>query len=445
MSQLPIDGSPSTGLASILRNLAWILGGKGFGAVCSLIYLAVLSRSLGIKDFGHFSLIFATAQTLVAMTGFQTWQTIVRFGAASALRKDWVHLGRLTGLCAAIDVAGALVGCVLAWLVFHIFAETLDLNPDFVEMGFWFNCALVWARLTTPMGVVRVLDRFDLGSYVEATIPLGRLIASGVIVATGASVGKFLLAWAIFDLFAGALYWLVAYRIAPGALTLANLRQGRSAFADTPGLAGFFGVTYITGLTDAVLKQGPLFAVSWFLGTSAAGIYRLADQLAQGVKQFSALIARAVFPVFALSSQIEGEATQFVRLVRQVTGLGAVAGVIVTLAAIFLGEPLLRLIGGDSFAAGAPVLVPLAMAAAFELASVSYEPMLFSTGHAAAALRVRALALVVLAGGIVVLSSYGPVGMGWAVTVTMAVFYLAMTLTVMRVIRRLPGTGAPAL
>ena len=69
------------GLSNILRNLAWILGGKGFGAVCSFFYLAILARSLGLKDFGHFSLIFGTAQALVAVAGFQTWQTLVRFGA----------------------------------------------------------------------------------------------------------------------------------------------------------------------------------------------------------------------------------------------------------------------------------------------------------------------------------------------------------------------------
>ena len=35
------------GLTNILKNLGWLLGGKGFGAVCSLIYLAILARSLG--------------------------------------------------------------------------------------------------------------------------------------------------------------------------------------------------------------------------------------------------------------------------------------------------------------------------------------------------------------------------------------------------------------
>ena len=92
-----------SGLANILKNLGWLLGGKGFGALCSLIYLAVLSRSLGLKEFGHFSLIFGTGQALVAVASFQTWQTLVKFGAAPVHVQDWARFGRLAWLCGAID------------------------------------------------------------------------------------------------------------------------------------------------------------------------------------------------------------------------------------------------------------------------------------------------------------------------------------------------------
>lgn len=422
------------GLSNIFRNLAWLIGGKGFAAVCSLIYLAVLSRSLGMKDFGHFSLIFGTAQALVAITGFQTWQTMVRFGAASVIKRDWDHFGRLTWMCAAIDIAGAIMGSVVAAVIFYLFAHMLDLNEGYVDMAFLFSCALLWGRMTTPNGVVRVLDRFDVGTYVDSVVPLGRLIASGIIIATGASVGKFLFAWAFFDLLSAGLYWYVAWRLAPEALQRRNLGHWRDTVEENPGIKAFFGITYLTSTFDALTKQGPLLAVGYFLGTSAAGLFRLADQLAQGVKQLTQLVTRAVFPEFALS-HMANEAARFERLVRQVTAMAAVAGVVVVLLAIVLGEPLLRLIGGDAYAGGAAVLIALAVGAAFELASVSYEPMLFSTGHAGWALRIRLLALLVLVGAILALVGFGAVAVGWAVALAMAGFYLAMSVTVWVILR----------
>ncbi len=420
------------GLANIVKNVAWLLGGKGFGAVCSIAYLAILSRSLGLKDFGHFSLIFATALALVAVASFQTWQTVVKFGAEPVHRKDWSAFGRIVWMCGAIDVAGAMVGCAIAAAVFYGFGEALDLNTRYVDTAFWFACALVWSRMTTPNGIVRVLDRFDLGIYVEAVVPAGRLLASFVIIMTGPSVERFLFAWAFFDLLAGALYWIVAWRLVPDALHRRNLGHKRETLAANPGLTKFFVVTYFTSTLDALYKQGPLLAVGYFLGTSAAGLYRLADQLAQGIGKTSGLLTRAIFPEFAVARTTHS-IELFRRLVRQTTLIAAAGGALVTLLAVFLGEPLLLLIGGEDYIRGAAILIPLAVGASFELASVTYEPLLFSTGHATYPLVIRLLSVTVLIVGILMLVHIGPIGVGIAVAIGLAVLWVVMSITVRRV------------
>tara|TARA_R110002072_G_scaffold86774_4_gene195790 strand:- start:19348 stop:20697 length:1350 start_codon:yes stop_codon:yes gene_type:complete len=424
------------GLLNILKNVAWLMGGKGFGAICSIAYLAILSRSLGLKDFGHFSLIFATGLALVALASFQTWQTVVKFGAEPSRRRDWRSFGRLVWLCGAIDVSGAAVGTLVAFVVYYGFGGALSLNPEFIDMAFWFNVALLWSRMTTPNGIVRVLDRFDLGTYVEAVVPAGRLLASLLIILLGPTVGRFLFAWAFFDLLTGLLYWIVAWRLVPKALsreTFGHFRETLTANSDVPK---FFGITYASSTLDAIYKQGPVLAVGLLLGTSAAGLYRLADQLGQGIGKLSGMLTRAIFPEFAVAHTTQA-IDLFRRLVRQVTLIAALGGVGVTLVAIFLGEPLLTLIGGDAYTAGAVILIPLAVAASFELASVAYEPMLYSTGHAQYPLVIRLIAVAVLGVGIFFLLPMGPIGVGIAVACGMAVSWMLMSATVLRVMRSL--------
>ena len=429
------------GLGNIAKNVGWLLGGKGFGAVCSIAYLAILSRSLGLKDFGHFSLIFATALALVALASFQTWQTVVKYGAEAVQRTDWGKFGRLVWLCGAIDIAGAIAGCTIAAIVFYGFGEALELNSRYIDTGFWFACALLWSRMTTPNGIVRVLDRFDLGTYVEAVVPAGRLIASGFIILTGATVERFLFAWAFFDLLVGILYWIVAWRLVPDALHRNNLALDRRPLQENPGLLQFFGITYLSSTLDAVYKQGPLLAVGYFIGTSAAGLYRLADQLAQGIGKLSGLLARAIFPEFAVARTTHSS-EHFRRLVRQTTIIAAAGGGLVTLLAVFLGEPLLLLIGGEDYVRGAAILIPLAVGASFELASVTYEPVLYSTGRATYPLIIRALAVAVLTIGILSLVHLGPIGVGIAVAIGMAVLWVVMSLTVRRVMVSIAASEA---
>lgn len=443
MENQPPAAAPRDGFSNILRNLGWLLGGKGFAAVVSLVYIAILSRSLGVRGFGHFSLIFGTAQALVAIASFQTWQTLVRFGAEYAVGKDWRRFGRLAWLCTAIDIAGTLAGCLLAFVVFYGFNKVLHLNPKYVDMGFWFSCALLWARMTTPNGIVRVLDRFDIGSYVEAIVPAGRLVAAVIIVWVGASVELYLIAWALLDLLSAAAYWYASWKLAPEAMSRSNYGNWREVMRENEGIGSFFGITYASASLDALTKQGPLLAVGYLLGTSAAGVYRLADQLAQSIGKFAQIVARAVFPEF-VHSQIGLDAASFGKLFRRVTLIAGAGGVLVTVAAMLFGGPLLDIVGGDAFESGAAVLLPLAIGASFELASVSYEPMFYATGHAGYPLLVRSIGVFAIAGAILLLVSAGPVGIGWAVCFGMAMAYALMSLLAWIVLRQLARRDAQA-
>ncbi|MFD1958534.1 lipopolysaccharide biosynthesis protein [Novosphingobium panipatense] len=199
----------------ILQNTAWLLGGKGFGAICGLAYLAILTRTLGLKDFGHFSLIFGTAQALTALASFQTWRVVVRYGSEHVHNGEWGKFGRLGMLCGMLDALGAVLGSVLAAVLIYGFAHVLDLNPDFVDIAFWYCVGSLWALVSAPTGLVRALNRFDMAVYVEAIVPSGRLLAALVIWLTGPSVGRFLAAWALIDILEAILYWIMARRLAP--------------------------------------------------------------------------------------------------------------------------------------------------------------------------------------------------------------------------------------
>ena len=416
-----------SGFAKILRNLGWLLGGKGFAAVCSLAYLAILARSLEVKDFGHFALILATGQLLCALATFETWQTVVRFGAEPVRASDWDAFGRLAWLCASLDMFGAVLGCAIAALVFYGFGNALEINPAYTDMGFAFACVLLWSRMTTPTGIVRVLDRFDIGTYVEAVLPAGRLIASLLILWIGPSVGLFLLAWATLDLLGGTLYWFAAYRLAPQSLTHRNLVNPIRVIRQEKNLRRFFAITYGSTTLDALTRQGPVLAVGYFLGTSAAGLYRLADQLALGVARVANMVARAALPEFVLAG-VRTDAASSSAMVKQVTTLASAGGVTVVLLALTVGDEIMMLMGGEAFLQAADVLVPVAIAASLGLAAVAFEPLLYSTAYARYPLIVRLIGAAMLSSALIFFAPHGLMPLAWSVAGSAAIVSILMAL-----------------
>lgn len=412
-------------MGRLLANTVWLLGGKGFGAVCSLIYLAILTRSLGLKGFGHFSLIFGTAQAMIAVAGFQTWRAAVRYGSEHVHNEKWDRLGRLGLFCGILDAAGAIAGSILAFVLIYGFANTLDLNPAYIDTAFWFCCAMVWALVSAPTGVVRALNRFDMAVYVEAVVPLGRVLAAVTIWQTGPSVERFLFAWAAIDLLEAACYWAMARRLSPQAIRLRYLGQWRQALSENPGIIRFIFATYGSTLLDAFVKYGPLLAVGGLIGTRAAGLYRMASQLAHAMSKLNILLTRSVYAEIARVRAVADSAA-FRKLAVQVSLIAAGAGAVVIAAAFAFGSQLLALIGGGDFKRGAEILVPLAVAASFELASVAFEPVLQSIGKAGRSLTARFLSVTALLLAIAWLYPLGAEGIAWATAIAGATGYVAM-------------------
>jgi O-antigen/teichoic acid export membrane protein len=423
-------------LRRILQNTTWLLGGKGFGALCSIVYLAILTRTLGLKDFGHFSLIFGTAQALVALAGFQTWRVVVRYGSEHVHAQQWDQFGRLAMLAGILDVIGAFLGCAIAGVAIYGFADALSLNPNYIDIAFWFAVASLWSLVSAPTGIVRALHRFDRAVYVEAIVPLGRLLAAVWIWQIGPTVGRFLFAWAAIDLAEAALYWFTARRLCPQAIRFRYLRDWRKAIDENEGIVRFFLVTYASESLDAVMKNGPLLAVGAFISTRAAGLYRLAAQVTQALGKLSTLLTRAVYAEVA-RARVSAQADEFRKLVLQTTLLATGTGVIVVVVALTLGEQLLGLIGGEAFEGGASILVPLAVAASFQLAMVAFEPVLHSTGRAHLSLFARLASVAALAVGMALFIPLGPSGAAWSVALGSTTAYFVMGFLAWRTLRGL--------
>jgi O-antigen/teichoic acid export membrane protein len=417
--------APRSPLARIFANTAWLLGGKGFGAICGLLYLAIITRSLGLKGFGHFALIFGTAQALIAIAGFQSWRIVVRYGAPHVHARDWRKFGRLGMFAGMLDAAGAAFGCLVAYLLFYHSAGLIHVNPRFVDPAFWFCCAMLWSLVSAPTGIVRALDRFDMAVYVEALVPVGRLIAAVAIWLTGPSVVRFLIAWAAVDLMEAAAYWVMARRLSPESVRAAHLREWRQVPRENPGIHRFAAITYAAATLEAAVRYGPLLAVGALVGTRAAGLFRLAAQLSQALSKLSTLLTRAVYAEVARARVAEG-AAEFRKLAVQTSLVAGAAGAVVVGIALIAGGDLLALLGGDDFSGGGKILIPLAVAASFDLASVAFEPVLHSTGLARYALLARAAAVVALGAAMLAFEAYAAPGIAWAVAVAGAVSYLAL-------------------
>ena len=392
-------------LKRTLSNLAWLLAGKGVGAILSLIYLGLAVRTLKSEGFGQFTLVFSTAQAIAAFVSFQTWQIIIRYGVRHVTARDEAALARLTGFCIGLDVSGGIAGCLISWGGVTLLGPLLGWSHAFSHAALAFCFVILLSVRSTAVGLLRLHDRFGVGAMADAVTPIVRFI--GAIAATlwHPTVTGFLVAWAIADIITALAYWVCVLRTMPRSLRVSELRQGWRAPHENPGIWRFTWLTNLNSIIGTGCNNIVLLLVGIFTGATDAGHYRLAYQLSQALVRISEMFSRAVLPELARAHASQ-ESRNIRVLLRRSTGLAIIVTLVIAVALVAGGRPVLQLVAGHAYLTAFPLLVTLGIAASLDLIGVSFEPALIATGHAGRALQVRIARTSVLFVTLAVLMPY---------------------------------------
>lgn len=362
-----------------LRNLGWLLGSRAVNAVFSLLYLALATRCLGLAEFGRFTLIVVLAQAVNGIASFSAWQAVVHWGI------DRAEAGRATGFAVALDLVSVLAGTLLAALAVWSAPLWLPLPPDLRPAAFALCLAALLATRSTPTGVLRLHDRYDLATAAEAVLPAVR--AAGAVLAALAfpHLAGFVAAWAVAELACAAAYWRFALRLEPLRFADVSLRQMPRRH---DGVWRFVWATSLSRSLGVAAKQLVLLLVGALGGPAAAGGFRVAAQLGQALVQLGEAVSRALYPDLVRARETAGA------LAGRMVYLALATGGLAVAAAALAGGHILALVAGPDFAFAQGAMIALALAGAAELLGASWDALLVARGRAFLVFALRAVPLL---------------------------------------------------
>jgi O-antigen/teichoic acid export membrane protein len=413
------------------RNIAWLLGGRGYQAVTSLIYLGIAARALKPHGFGEFALVLAYGQAIANIAQFQSWQSVIRYGAIHLARSDETRLSRLLGFTATLDIASALGGAVIAAVGVMLIGPGLGWSGVEQQRAALFGAALLLSIGATPGGILRLLDRFDLIAYCQAIGPSVRLMRSIIAWAVDGGLSGFLIVWAAGALIQSGATWAVALGRAGRRLALGRRHFGVAA-AENAGIWRFMLVTNASSSVGLLMEQIGTLAVGAIGGATAAGGFRIAAKLAKALAKPAEAMPRVLYPELARLTASGGEAA-LDRVMRLTGRISLAIAIGMILAAAIAGPLMLHLLAGSTYRFAHLYLVLLTVAVAIDLSGFALEPLLRARGRVGAVLGIRiagALAYIPLLAGL--LPWIGPAGAAIATIASSA----AMRLMLGRAVKR---------
>ncbi len=363
----------------LIRNIGWLLSGRGVNAVLSLVYLALATRTLGLDGFGHFAIIVALGQTVTGLANFQTWQFVVRWGAG----KDGP--GEATGFAIALDMLSMVMGAVLATMLVSTAQLWLPLPDELLWIAFGYCIVSLLSIRTTPTGLLRLRFKYGLATATEAVQPIVRAIGAILAWMFMPTVTGFILAWAVAEIAVAGALWIVAARQERIDISQISLRKIPCDHADA---WRFVWSTNMTGSLTIAGKQVMILLVGAIGGEAFAGGFRVASQLGQALVQLAQTVSKAIYPELVHAQDAAHD------IARRMANIALVGGLLAVGVALLFGRWGLVAIAGEDFRVVYWAMVILAIAGAIELVGASLESLLVSAGRAGTAFVVRAVPTV---------------------------------------------------
>lgn len=377
-------------LRSVLRNAGYLGSTKIIGAVFGIVALSCAGRALGPELFGVLTLIHTYALGANALTNFQSWQVVIRYGSPALARGDEDTAGAAISLSLGLDLASGLVGMVAGMLLLPLIAGRFGLSGDWTWIAVAYCTIVPSMASATPTGVLRMLDRFDLIAMQQPATPIVRCALAVGALWAGLGLPGFVIAWYAADLVGDGMLWVLALRELSRRGMVRHVRPGLRAPASR--LPGSWHFVWTTNLSTSLgAGWGPVgnLVIGAILGPAAAGVYKVASTLLDAAGKPADMLSKGFYPEIM---RLDPRSPDPWRLALRSGAISGAVGIALGLVVVLAAEPLIEGIFGHRYLPAAGLLSVMTLALAVSMATFPFQSLLYMAGRQTDALAAQAVA-----------------------------------------------------
>lgn len=399
----------------IAANTGLMFIGKGGGAVFNLIVMVLATRALPVAELGALFILHAFMLLASELGTFKSWQALIRFGVPHLQAGDTPALHRLLRFTLGLDMITALIGSIVAAAVLWFGHSVLNLDSAYLPIALTY-CLLILLRLrSSSLGILRLIDRFDLLAMQSLTMPICRFIGVLVAIQIGGGFETFVLVWAIAALMDYVALWgLALWQLKANGLLDGLFSKPPTLKSPEQGLWSFCWIANIDSSIAVAKQELPVLLAGGVLGPAFAAVFKIAQQIASILVRGTQQLDEVIYPELAKMVDA-GETHRIWPLILRTGGIMVAIAMGVGLLVATLGPDILSYVMRKDYGPSAQLALFLLLAAAISAACAPLLPTLYAAGKPGRALLARASGVMVLLVLFVVLSrTIGADGPGWA-------------------------------
>ncbi|TCL03250.1 lipopolysaccharide biosynthesis protein [Sodalis ligni] len=375
---------------TIIRNSAYLGSGNVASALLGLLALSCAGKGMSPEMFGVLIVIQSYTKAISDFVKFQTWQFVVQFGTPALANKNPRRFRDVISFSFGLDIASGAVAVIGGMLLLPLLSKSLGLNAE----SFWLAvlyCTLIPSMTSsTPTGILRAVDRFDLIAVQQAAKPL--LIAVGSVIAFFCHLGfaGFIITWYVSNLIGGTMFWWFAARELRRLNIHGALRP--SLFEAARGIKGAWNFVWTTNIAHSIWaarNSCSTVLVGIILGPAAAGLFKIAMTFFDATGTPAKLLEKSFYPEIM---RLDPRTKRPWLLGLKSAVLAGGIGILVALVVVVVGKPLISVVFGYKYLQAYDLIQIMLSAIVVSMVGFPQESLLFMAGKQRASLIAQALA-----------------------------------------------------
>ena len=332
---------------TIIRNSAYLGSSNVVSALLGLLALSCAGKGMTPAMFGVLVIIQSYTKSISDFAKFQTWQLVVQYGTPALESNNPQQFRDVISFSFGLDIASGAVAILVGMLLLPFLSQSLGLDAD----SFWLAmlyCTLIPSMASsTPTGILRAVNRFDLIAIQQATKPFLRALGSVIAYFGDYGFAGFVITWYASNLVGGTLYWWFAAR----ELRRRNIHNALRPrlFESARRIKGAWSFVWATNFAHTIWSARnscSTVLVGIVLGPAAAGLFKIAMTFFDATGTPAKLFEKSFYPeVMRLDPRSKKPWQLGIKSALLAGGIG----IAVALVVIIVGKPLISLVFGVKY------------------------------------------------------------------------------------------------
>lgn len=377
---------------TIIRNSAYLGSSNVVSALLGLLALSCAGKGMTPAMFGVLVIIQSYTKSISDFAKFQTWQLVVQYGTPALESNNSQQFRDVISFSFGLDIASGAVAILVGMLLLPFLSQSLGLDAD----SFWLAmlyCTLIPSMASsTPTGILRAVNRFDLIAIQQATKPFLRALGSVIAYFGDYGFAGFVIAWYASNLVGGTLYWWFAAR----ELRRRNIHNALRPrlFESAHRIKGAWSFVWATNFAHTIWSARnscSTVLVGIVLGPAAAGLFKIAMTFFDATGTPAKLLEKSFYPeVMRLDPRSKKPWQLGIKSALLAGGIG----IAVALVIVIVGKPLISLVFGVKYLQAYDLIQVMLGAIIVSMLGFPQESLLLMAGKQRAFLTAQTIASI---------------------------------------------------